>query len=177
MDNMIEDIRNMTKNGINIYKISEWTGLKLSEIRKIMIENMIYPSKNDKEYKNFKDALILKKHAKDAYFYKDLAKITQISLNRTKFLTDIYGIKPCKKAFCTVCGSEITLNNSTIINKYCSKECSYTANKPKKERKPILKTCIQCNNTFEGKPNSKYCSDLCKKVYNEVEETVRWLRG
>ena len=177
MDNLIKDIANMTKSGVSIYKIVDWTGLKIAEIRKIMLENNIYPSENDKEYRYFEDALTLKKHAKDAYFYKDLAKITQIPLNRTKFLAEIYNIKPSKKAICTVCGAEISLTKSTIVNKYCSKACSDVKNKPKRERKPIIKTCIYCNKTFEGKPNSKYCSDTCKRMYNEVEDTVRWLRG
>ena len=167
----------MTKDGIKVDKIVAWTGLSLEEIRKIMLENTIYPCKNDLEYRYFKDAVVLKTHSKDAYFYKDLAKITRISLSRTKFLCDIYDIKPCKKAICTVCGAEIDLSKSTIVNKYCSKKCSNVINKPKKERKPIIKTCIHCNKTFEGKPNSKYCSELCKKIYSEVEDTVRWLRS
>ena len=53
MDNLIKDIANMTKSGVNIYKIVDWTGLKIAEIRKIMLENNIYPSKNDKEYRYF----------------------------------------------------------------------------------------------------------------------------
>lgn len=177
MNDIVKDIENMTQSGVNIYKIKDWTGLKMAEIRKILLENNICPSKNDKEYRYFKDALALKKHAKDAYFYKDLAKICEIPLSRTKFLADIYGIKPAKKAICTICGAEILLSKSTVVNKYCSKACSDVKNKPKRERKPIIKICVYCSKTFEGKPNSKYCSDSCKRMYNEVEETVRWLRG
>lgn len=174
---MIDNIKNMVKSDVNIYKIKDWTGLTLKEIRKIMLENTIYPSKMDKEYKYFEDALLLKKYAPDAYFYKDLAKLTGLSVNRTRFLAENYGIKPCKKAICTVCGAEVELTNSTKINKFCSKECSDAIHKAKRPRKPIIKTCIHCNKTFEGKPNSKYCSEKCKTMYNEVEETVRWLRG
>ena len=94
---MIDNIRNMIKSDVNIYKIKDWTGLTLKEIRKIMLENTIYPSKMDKEYKYFEDALLLKKYAPDAYFYKDLAKLTGLSVNRTRFLAENYGIKPCKK--------------------------------------------------------------------------------
>lgn len=177
MNVYVEDIRNMAKSGVNIYKMKEWTGLKLSEIRKIMLENMIYPSKEYKEYEYFKDALILKKHAENAHFYKDLAKITGISLNRTRFICENYNIKPSKTVICEVCGTEFSLAKSTIVNKYCSKACSNIVNKPKKPRKPIEKTCIHCNKTFQGMPNSKYCSDLCKTMYNEVEDTIRWLRG
>ena len=177
MKNYIDDIKNMTQNGIKMDKIMRWTGLNIAELRKIMLENTIYPCKSDIEYRYFKDAVVLKKYLKDAYFYKDLSKITGISLNRVKFLCEIYSMKTSKKANCTVCGAEIDLSKSTIVNKYCSKKCSNVVNKPKKERKPIIKTCIQCNKSFEGKPNSKYCSELCKKIYGEVEETVRWLRG
>ena len=175
MNNYAEEITNIVKSGVSIYKISEWTGLKVNEIRKIMLENHISPSETDKEYKNYIDALKLKESANKAYFYKDLAKISGVPISRVKFLADVYDIKPTKKAYCTVCGKEIDLSNSTIVNKYCSKECSNTVNKPKKERKPIKKTCVHCNEVFHGKPNSKYCSELCKKLYNEVEETVRWL--
>lgn len=177
MINYVEEVRNMTRSGVKIEKIVQWTGLSINRVRKILLENAIYPCKNDREYRYFKDALVLKNHEDSAYFYKDLSKITGISLNRVKFLANIYNIKPCKKAFCTVCGAEIDLSKSKIVNKYCSKECSDTKNKPKRERKPIIKTCIYCAKTFEGKPNSKYCSDSCKKMYNEVEDTVRWLRG
>lgn len=177
MIDYIEEIRNLTQSGIKVSKIVQWIDLSIEEVRKIILENTIYPAKKDREYRYFKDALLLKKHEKDAYFYTDLSKITGIQLNRVKFLSEIYDIKPKKKAICIVCGSEIDLSNSKIVNKYCSKECSYKKNKPKKEKKPIIKTCIYCAKTFEGKPNSKYCSDLCKKMYNEVEDTVRWLRG
>lgn len=177
MKNYIEDIKNMTESGMKMDKIVRWTGLNITEVRKIMLENDIYPSENDIEYRYFKDAKVLKEYVKDAYFYKDLSKITGISLNKVKFLCNIYKIRPCKKPICIVCGEEIDLSNSSIVNKYCSKKCSDTINKPKKERKPITKTCIHCNKTFEGKPNSKYCSESCKKIYGEVEETVRWLRG
>lgn len=177
MNNYVKDIKNMTQNDVNISKIVQFTGLNINKIRKIMLENTIFPSKNDKEYRYFKDALILKKHAKDAYFYKDLAKITNISLNRVRFLCNVYGIKPSKKAICTVCGAKIDMTRSTIVNKYCSKQCSDTVNKPKKERKPIIKTCIYCKKTFEGKPNSKYCSYLCKAMHNEVKDTIQWLKG
>lgn len=177
MIDYIEEVKNMTKDGLKMNTIVLWTGLTFEEVRKIMLENTIYPCKKDREYRYFKDALVLKKHAEDAYFYTELAKITGISLNRVKFIAEIYDIKPCKKAFCTVCGAEIDLSKSRIVNKYCSKKCCDKHNRPKKEKKPITKTCVYCAKTFEGKPNSKYCSDLCKKLYNEVEDTVRWLRG
>lgn len=177
MKNYIDDIEKMTQNGIKMDKIVRWTGLNIAEVRKIMLENTIYPYKNDIEYRYFKDAVVIRESLENAYFYKDLSKITGISLNRVKFLCDIYSMKPSKKAICTVCGAEIDLSKSTIVNKYCSKRCSNTVNKPRKERKPIIKTCIHCNKTFEGKPNSKYCSELCKKIYGEVEDTIRWLRG
>ena len=52
MNNYTEEITNIVKSGVSIYKISEWTGLKVNEIRKIMLENHISPSETDKEYKN-----------------------------------------------------------------------------------------------------------------------------
>lgn len=177
MNKLVEELKNNTLNGVKIEKMVQWSGLNIDEIRKILLENDIIPCEKDREYKYFQDAKVLKKHEKDTYFYTDLAKITGISLNRVKFIAEIYGIKPCKKAFCTVCGKEIDLSKSKIVNKYCSRRCSDKNNRPKKERKPIIKTCLYCARTFEGKPNSKYCSDLCKKLYNEVEDTVRWLRG
>lgn len=177
MKRHIEELKNMASSGVKIDKMVQWSGLGIDEIRKILLENDIFPCKKDKEYRYFKDAQVLKKHEKDAYFYTDLAKITGISLNRVKFIAEIYQIKPCKKAFCTVCGAEIDLSKSKIINKYCSRKCSDKNNRPKKDKKPIIKTCVYCAKTFEGKPNSKYCSDFCKKMYNEVEDTVRWLRG
>lgn len=177
MNNCVDDIRKMTLSGVKVNKIIEWTGLKPSEVRKIMLENVIYPCKNDKEYGYFKDALLLKKHEKHARFYNDLSKMTGICSPRLGFLTELYGIKPRKKAFCEVCGKEITASRNKRVSKYCSKECSYKKHNPKKERKPIIKTCLHCGNTFEGKPNSKFCSDLCKKMYKEVEATVEWLKG
>lgn len=173
----VEMVESMTKVGTKVDKISHLSGLDISEIRKIMLENNIYPCVKDKEYKYFKDALLLKKHEKDAYFYKDLSKITGISLNRVKFIVKIYDIKPCKKAVCIVCGQEIDLSKSKIVNKYCSRRCSDKNNRPKKDKRVIIKHCVYCAKTFEGKPNSKYCSDFCKKMYNEVEDTIRWLRG
>lgn len=177
MKRYVEEIKSMTQSGIKIDKMVQWSGLNIAEIRQIMLENSIFPCQKDREYRYFKDAQVLKKHANDAYFYTDLSKITGISLNRVKFLAEIYNIKPCKKAFCTVCGEEIDLSKSKVVNKYCSRKCADKHYRPKKEKKPIVKHCVYCAKTFEGKPNSKYCSDLCKKMYNEVEDTVRWLRG
>lgn len=177
MKRYVEEIKSMTQSGVKIDKIVEWTGLNISEIRQIMLENSIFPCEKDREYRYFKDAQILKMHVNDAYFYTDLSKITGISLSRVRFLAEIYNIKPCKKAFCMVCGEEIDLSKSKIVNKYCSKKCSDKQHRPKKERKPIVKRCIYCAKTFEGKPNSKYCCDFCKQLSNAVEGTVKWLRG
>ena len=55
MKNYIDDIEKMTQNGIKMDKIVHWTGLNIAEVRKIMLENTIYPYKNDIEYRYFKE--------------------------------------------------------------------------------------------------------------------------
>ena len=74
MINYIEEVRNMTRSGVKIEKIVQWTGLSIDRVRRILLENAIYPCKNDREYRYFKDALVLKNHEDSAYFYKDLSK-------------------------------------------------------------------------------------------------------
>lgn len=171
-----QKLRDMLKINIQVKDISTTLDIDIKDLRKFLLENNIEPSQKDEEYKYFNYAVALKNNEYKAYFYKDLAELSHVSVRNAKLVAEMYDIKPLKKAYCKVCNGVIDLTNSKIVSDYCSKECKDSVTKTN-TKKQIIKNCVYCAKEFEGKPNSKYCSDDCKKLFNEVEDTVKWLRG
>jgi hypothetical protein len=66
---------------------------------------------------------------------------------------------------CKYCGKEFHPKGYDRTT-YCSRECAFADRvaKPKEKRKPI---CVICGKEFEGRLNSKYCSDECYEKYKK----------
>lgn len=175
MEMLKKSIENMYSKGLKINEVSRLLQIKSKELRKIMLELDIYPNENDKEYDYFQSAKTIKEQLSSAYFLIDLVKLTGISRSRVMMVCKMYDLKPCKKAYCVICGKEIGVKGS-VVKKYCSNECYYEVVKEKrKQSKTTMKTCVSCGATFEGKTNSKFCSDRCRQHNKEVRESVKWL--
>ncbi|HSQ87769.1 hypothetical protein [Romboutsia sp.] len=172
----IETIEKMVKNNKKIAEIGAFLGLKIAKMRKIILENNIAPDKNDKEYDYFLDAKTIKSCINDAYFMTDLAELANLTHARVKVVCDMYGLKPCKKAYCTHCGKEIDLSKSKVVSKYCSRSC-YDKKRRPAGQKPIIKTCKVCGSAFEGKSNSKYCNENCKEFASAVRSGMSCLKN
>ncbi|GAA0093034.1 hypothetical protein UT300009_30640 [Paraclostridium bifermentans] len=175
MEMLKESIENMYSKGLKINEVSRLLQIKVKKLREIMLDLDIYPNENDKEYDYFRQAKIIKMQLSSAYFVKDLVKLTGISKSRVQMVCKMYDLKPCKKAHCVICGKEIEVKGS-VVKQYCSSECYYEVVKEKrKQSKPAVKTCVSCGATFEGKTNSKFCSDRCRQHDKEVKESIKWL--
>ncbi len=63
--------------------------------------------------------------------------------------------------YCKSCGKEF-FPKSKERTSFCSRECYFESIK-KEPREKALPTCNICGNKFEGRANSKWCSDDCRK--------------
>lgn len=69
---------------------------------------------------------------------------------------------------CKYCGQEFKKRTrGKDSNLYCSRECAFADKKARpKEKEKHTVTCVICDKEFEGRANSKYCSDECHKIYS-----------
>lgn len=177
MEMMKKSIENMYSKGLKINEVCRLLQIKIKKLRKIMLDLDIYPNENDKEYSYFESAKAINAQLDAAFYLTDLVRLTGISKSRVNMICKMYDLKPCKKAYCITCGKEIH-NIHEVGRKYCSNKCRKAKSKsnkeisaPKKEtRKKRLRTCVICGTQFEGKTNSKFCSDKCKPYLKENKE-------
>lgn len=93
-------------------------------------------------------------------------------------------------SYCQYCGKILEYNKRN--NKFCSCSCAASYNNTnrevsfetrlktskallKKEVSKEIKTCKFCNKTFIG--DNDFCSNKCKKNFEENEKIERWLNG
>lgn len=72
---------------------------------------------------------------------------------------------------CRCCGKEY-MPKAADRTTYCSRECMFMdiKAKPKEIKMPV---CIICNKEFTGKLNIKFCSDVCRKMYEKINY-IKW---
>lgn len=170
-------LEKMVKKGLTVREMAEKLRFTELEIRLFMIKYRIVPN-SDLEKNHQECAKKLFKIRKRCYFYSEMAQMTGLSLSKTRAVCNLYSIKPSKVCNCVICGSPIELKNGKHIPKYCSKRCSNIGFRGKSEvKKQIIKVCKVCGESFEGSPNSKYCSYDCKDFAREVRGGIKCLRG
>lgn len=171
MEMLKKSIENMYSKGLKINEVSRLLQIKSKELRKIMLDLDIYPSKNDKEYGYFESAKTIKEQLSSAYFLVDLINLTGLSKSRVMMICKMYDLKPCKKVYCAVCGKEI--KGEGAVKKYCSTECyNKNARMKRKKSEPTIRTCLVCGKEFVGKTNSKFCSDECRPYLRRKKEQI-----
>lgn len=171
---MVSHIRKHIENGKTLTEVSKWFRIPVYKLRKIAFENNIQPNTNDPEGLNYDIAVKIREYATEAYFFKDFANEFGLPMSKIRTVCSMYDLKPLKKAYCIVCGKEIDLTGSSIVNKFCSRTCSDRHRRPLKGR-IVTKVCQSCGNTFEGNSNSKFCSDSCKKIASDTRRDIKCL--
>ena len=170
-------LEKMVKRGFTVGEMAEKLKLTELEVRLSMVKYRLVPnSRLEKDYQECAKKLF--KIRKKCYFYSEMAQKTGLSLSKTRLVCNLYNIKPSKVCNCIVCGTTIGLKSGKHIPKYCSKRCSNIGFRGKSEtKKQIIKVCKVCGVSFEGSPNSKYCSYDCKDFAREVRGGIKCLKG
>lgn len=170
-------LERMLKKGLTIQEMAEILRFSEFEVRLSMVKYKLVPnSRLEKEYQECAKELF--KIRKKCYFYSEMAEKTGLSLTKTRMVCNMYNIKPSKVCKCVICGTSIELKNGRHIPKYCSKRCSNIGFRGKSEnKKQIIKVCKVCGVSFEGSPNSRYCSYDCKDFAREVRGGIKCLKG
>lgn len=75
---------------------------------------------------------------------------------------------------CKYCGKDYHPKTKDRMT-YCSRECAYADKKAKPKVKILHKCkCVVCGKEFEGRANSKCCSDDCKKEIARRKQKEYW---
>ncbi|MFR2314899.1 hypothetical protein [Terrisporobacter sp.] len=170
---------NLTNENKNIDEIASILKKPEKEIRLLLLKYSITPGDRiERDYQEYAKALNIIKN--ECYFYSEMAKKLDISLNKVINICKMYDIEPNRQSNCTVCGNTIELDiKSKHLKKYCSKKCANKAfNISKiKSKKPIIKHCSLCGESFEGGPNSKYCTEWCKSLAKDIKGVIKCLKN
>lgn len=95
-------------------------------------------------------------------------------MNRQEYLLSI---TRKQKYICRNCGKEY-LPKEADRTSYCSRECYFASGKVGRPRLRVVivkakPVCVVCNQAFDGKRGTKYCSDGCRKQRTKIKDFER----